>query len=80
MSKSLITKMDQLARPRISKNFFLRDFNSETAVANGINNIPDDFTLAVKAISKDGVEREYYRAMPPSRYYAACESILNVNR
>ncbi|WP_334048028.1 hypothetical protein [Alteromonas gracilis] len=50
MSKSPVTKMDKLARTRLSKHFFLRDFlYSETAVVNGINNIPDDLSLAVEA-------------------------------
>lgn len=42
--------MDKLACTRLPKNFFLRDLlSSETAIANGINNIPDDLTLAVEA-------------------------------
>ena len=50
MSKSTITKLDNLARTRLSKHFFLRDFLfSETAAVHGINNIPDDIELAVAA-------------------------------
>lgn len=48
MSKSKITQLDNLARVRLSKHFFLRDFlYSETAALHGINNIPDDLELAV---------------------------------
>ncbi|MBC3766386.1 peptidase M15 [Neptunicella marina] len=50
MSKSKITTLDNLARRRLSKHFFLRDFLfSETAAVHGINNIPDDIELAVEA-------------------------------
>jgi hypothetical protein len=53
MSKHKVTKLDELARIRLSKHFFLRDFLfSETAAANGINNIPDDLALAVEAGSQ----------------------------
>lgn len=50
MSKSHVTKLDKLARIRLSKHFFLRDFlYSETAAVHGINNIPDDIELVVAA-------------------------------
>jgi len=50
MSKSKVTQLDNLARIRLSQNFFLRDFlYSETAAVHGINNIPDDLELAVAA-------------------------------
>jgi hypothetical protein len=53
MSKHKVTKLDELGRIRLSKHFFLRDFLfSETAAANGINNIPDDLPLAVEAGSQ----------------------------
>ena len=50
MSKSKIISLDNLARTRLSKHFFLRDFLfSETASVHGSNNIPDDLKLAVAA-------------------------------
>ena len=53
MSKSKLTTLDNLARTRLSKHFFLRDFLfSETAAVHAINNIPDDVELAVKAGSQ----------------------------
>lgn len=53
MSKHKVIKLDELARIRLSKHFFLRDFLfSETAAANGINNIPDDLQLVVEAGSQ----------------------------
>lgn len=53
MNKNKISKLDELARTRLSKHFFLRDFlYSETAAANGVNNMPDDVELAVAAGSQ----------------------------
>ncbi|MBU2977096.1 hypothetical protein [Alteromonas sp. C1M14] len=53
MSKSLVSKVDKLDRTRLAKNFFLRDvLYSETAGVNGIENTPDDSSLAVEASSK----------------------------
>lgn len=53
MSKHQITKLDELARIRLSKHFFLRDFlYSETAAVQGVNNIPDNIELAVAAGSQ----------------------------
>jgi hypothetical protein len=50
MSKSKITKLDDLARTRLSKTFFMRDFlYSETAATLGLINIPSDLELAIKA-------------------------------
>lgn len=53
MSKHKVTKLDELARIRLSKHFFLRDFLfSEAAAVKGMNNIPDDLALAVAAGSQ----------------------------
>jgi hypothetical protein len=50
MSKSKVTKLDRVARTRLSKHFFLRDFLfSETVAVHGMNNMPDDIELAIAA-------------------------------
>ncbi|WP_337843176.1 hypothetical protein [Rheinheimera sp.] len=50
MSQSKVTHLDNLARTRLSKHFFLRDFlYLETAAMHGINNVPDDLELAIEA-------------------------------
>jgi hypothetical protein len=50
MSKHKVVKSDELARTRLSKHFFLRDFLfSEIAAVHGLNNMPDDTDLAVAA-------------------------------
>lgn len=50
MSKATIDKLDTLSRTRLSKHFFMRDFlYSETAVAQGLANVPDDEELAIQA-------------------------------
>ena len=48
MSKSKVAKLDSVARTRLSKHFFLRDFLfSEIAAVHGMNNMPNDIDLAV---------------------------------
>lgn len=50
MSEARISKLDDFARTRLSKTFFMRDFLfSETAAILGINNIPNNKELAIKA-------------------------------
>lgn len=50
MSQAKISSLDDFARIRLSKTFFMRDFLfSETAAILGMNNIPTDKNLAVKA-------------------------------
>lgn len=50
MSDARISKLDDFARTRLSKTFFMRDFLfSETAAILGINNIPNNKELAIKA-------------------------------
>ena len=50
MSKPRIEKLNALMRIQLSESFFLRDFiYSEIAAEMGLNNIPTDVDLAVKA-------------------------------
>lgn len=50
MSKSRIFNLDDFARTRLSKSFFMRDFLfSETAAILGFDNIPSDKKLAIQA-------------------------------
>lgn len=50
MSQAKISSLDDFARIRLSKTFFMRDFLfSETAAILGMSNIPTDKDLAIKA-------------------------------
>jgi hypothetical protein len=50
MSKSKIASLDEFARTRLSNSFFMRDFLfSETAATLGLQNLPTDKELAIKA-------------------------------
>lgn len=50
MSKSKIENRNKLMRTQLSESFFFRDFiYSETAAIMGLDNIPEDFDLAVQA-------------------------------
>lgn len=48
-----VTTLTEFGRARLSKSFFMRDFLfSDIASIHGINNVPDDPDLAIKAGSK----------------------------
>ncbi len=50
MSKSQIESLNDFARVRLSKHFFMRDFLfSETASVLGLNNLPNNKELAIEA-------------------------------
>ncbi|WP_338517453.1 hypothetical protein [Alteromonas gracilis] len=50
MSKSQIESLNDFARVRLSKHFFMRDFLfSETASVLGLNNVPNNKELAIEA-------------------------------